>query len=294
MELGRIGTAMVTPFDAQGQINEGLTHRLVEHLITNGTDSLIINGTTGESPTVTREEKLQMLRWVKDAAKGRVPIIAGTGSYNTAESIEMTKEAEELGVDGVMLVVPYYNKPNQPAMYRHFSTIAEETNLPVLLYNIPGRSGVNMTAETTIALSKVSNIRAVKEASGDIEQMAMIVEGAAKGFSVYSGDDGMTLPLLSIGGKGVISVASHVLGNEMQQMMQAFEQGEFATAAQMHRRLLPAFKALFSEPNPVPLKHVLNRQSIEVGSVRLPLIPLEADHASFDASWDRYMMKIQE
>lgn len=294
MELGRIGTAMVTPFDAQGQINEGLTHRLVEHLITNGTDSLIINGTTGESPTVTREEKLQMLRWVKDAAKGRVPIIAGTGSYNTAESIEMTKEAEELGVDGVMLVVPYYNKPNQPAMYRHFSTIAEETNLPVLLYNIPGRSGVNMTAETTIALSKVSNIRAVKEASGDIEQMAMIVEGAAEGFSVYSGDDGMTLPLLSIGGKGVISVASHVLGNEMQQMMQAFEQGEFATAAQMHRRLLPAFKALFSEPNPVPLKHVLNRQAIEVGSVRLPLIPLEADHASFDASWDRYMMKIQE
>lgn len=294
MELGRIGTAMVTPFDAQGQIDEGLTHRLVEHLITNGTDSLIINGTTGESPTVTREEKLQMLRWVKDAAKGRVPIIAGTGSYNTAESIEMTKEAEELGVDGVMLVVPYYNKPNQSAMYCHFSTIAEETDLPILLYNIPGRSGVNMTAETTIALSKVSNIRAVKEASGDIEQMAMIVEGAAEGFSVYSGDDGMTLPLLSIGGKGVISVASHVLGNEMQQMMQAFERGELATAAQMHRRLLPAFKALFSEPNPVPLKHVLNRQAIEVGSVRLPLIPLEADHASFDSSWDQYMMKIQE
>lgn len=294
MELGRIGTAMVTPFDEQGQIDEGLTHRLVEHLITNGTDSLIINGTTGESPTVTREEKLQMLRWVKDAAKGRVPIIAGTGSYNTAESIEMTKEAEELGVDGVMLVVPYYNKPNQSAMYRHFSTIAEETDLPILLYNIPGRSGVNMTAETTIALSKVSNIRAVKEASGDIEQMAMIVEGAAEGFSVYSGDDGMTLPLLSIGGKGVISVASHVLGNEMQQMMQAFERGELATAAQMHRRLLPAFKALFSEPNPVPLKHVLNRQAIAVGSVRLPLIPLEADHASFDSSWDQYMMKIQE
>lgn len=294
MELGRIGTAMVTPFDAQGQIDEALTHRLVEHLITNGTDSLIINGTTGESPTVTREEKLQMLRWVKDAAKGRVPIIAGTGSYNTAESIEMTKEAEELGVDGVMLVVPYYNKPNQSAMYRHFSTIAEETDLPILLYNIPGRSGVNMTAETTIALSKVSNIRAVKEASGDIEQMAMIVEGAAEGFSVYSGDDGMTLPLLSIGGKGVISVASHVLGNEMQQMMQAFERGELATAAQMHRRLLPAFKALFSEPNPVPLKHVLNRQAIAVGSVRLPLIPLEADHASFNASWDQYMTKIQE
>ena len=294
MELGRIGTAMVTPFDEQGQIDEGLTHRLVEHLITNGTDSLIINGTTGESPTVTREEKLQMLRWVKDAAKGRVPIIAGTGSYNTAESIEMTKEAEELGVDGVMLVVPYYNKPNQPAMYRHFSTIAEETDLPILLYNIPGRSGVNMTAETTIALSKVSNIRAVKEASGDIEQMAMIVEGAAEGFSVYSGDDGMTLPLLSVGGKGVISVAAHVLGNEMQQMMQAFERGELATAAQMHRRLLPAFKALFSEPNPVPLKHVLNRQAIAVGSVRLPLIPLEADHASFDSSWDQYMMKIQE
>ncbi|MFD0943376.1 4-hydroxy-tetrahydrodipicolinate synthase [Savagea faecisuis] len=294
MELGRIGTAMVTPFDEQGQIDEALTHRLVEHLITNGTDSLIINGTTGESPTVTREEKLQMLRWVKDAAKGRVPIIAGTGSYNTAESIEMTKEAEELGVDGVMLVVPYYNKPNQSAMYRHFSTIAEETDLPILLYNIPGRSGVNMTAETTIALSKVSNIRAVKEASGDIEQMAMIVEGAAEGFSVYSGDDGMTLPLLSIGGKGVISVASHVLGNEMQQMMQAFERGELATAAQMHRRLLPAFKALFSEPNPVPLKHVLNRQAIAVGSVRLPLIPLEADHASFDSSWDQYMMKIQE
>lgn len=276
---------MVTPFNEQGEIDEGLTKALVNHLVDHGTDTIVVNGTTGESPTVTREEKRQMLAWVLEEAAGRVKVIAGTGTNNTYESIELTKEAEEVGVDGVMLVTPYYNKPNQEALYAHFSAIAKETTLPILLYNIPGRSVINMTAETTIRLAKdFANIQGVKEASGDLEQMAAIIHGTDESFAVYSGDDGLTLPLLAIGGTGIISVSSHVVGLEMKQMIQAYKNGDVARASKMHLALLPLFQALFKEPNPVPLKYALNQQGIEVGDVRLPLVELQ-DKKSFDEAW---------
>lgn len=288
MDLGRIGTAMVTPFNERGEIDEQRTRILVNALIANGTDTIIVNGTTGESPTVTEEEKMQMLRWTIEEAAGRVKVVAGTGTNNTKESIEQTKAVESLGVDGVMLVTPYYNKPNQAALYAHFEAIAKETSLPILLYNIPGRSVVNMTAETTLQLaSDFQNIQGIKEASGNLEQMAQIIREAPEGFSVYSGDDSLTLPLLAIGGAGIISVSSHVVGSEMKQMIEAFERGDVQTAAKMHQTLLPVFQALFAEPNPVPLKTVLNAKGIEVGEVRLPLVALQNEEALNDV-WNRW------
>lgn len=288
MDLGRIGTAMVTPFNERGEIDEQRTRILVNALIANGTDTIIVNGTTGESPTVTEEEKMQMLRWTIEEAAGRVKVVAGTGTNNTKESIEQTKAVESLGVDGVMLVTPYYNKPNQAALYAHFEAIAKETSLPILLYNIPGRSVVNMTAETTLQLaSDFQNIQGIKEASGNLEQMAQIIREAPEGFSVYSGDDSLTLPLLAIGGAGIISVSSHVVGSEMKQMIEAFERGDVQTAAKMHQTLLPVFQALFAEPNPVPLKAVLNAKGIEVGEVRLPLVALQNEEALNDV-WNRW------
>lgn len=275
MELGRIATAMVTPFTKAGTIDFEKTEKLIEHLIANGTNSLVVSGTTGESPTLTWEEIEELIAFTVKQVNGRIPVIAGTGSNCTQTSIDATKRMETYGVDGVMLVTPYYNKPDQKGMYKHFSTIAKATALPILLYNIPGRSVVNMLPETTIALSKIDNIVAIKEASGDLEQMAAIIEGTADDFKVYSGDDGLTLPLLSIGGDGIVSVSSHIVGNEMQQMIAAYEEGRVNEAAKMHRKLLPVYSALFSAPNPVPLKYALNEMGIEVGGVRLPLVDLE-------------------
>lgn len=275
MELGRIATAMVTPFSAAGTIDYEKTEGLIEHLIENGTDSIVVSGTTGESPTLTWEEIEELVTFTVKQVNGRIPVIAGTGSNCTQTSIEATKRVEKCGVDGVMLVTPYYNKPDQKGMYVHFSTIAKETTLPILLYNIPGRSVVNMLPETIIALSKIDNIVAVKEASGDLEQMAAIIEGTADDFKVYSGDDGLTLPLLAIGGDGIISVSSHIVGNEMQTMIAAFEEGRTKEAAKMHRTLLPFFDAMFSSPNPVPLKYALKEIGIDTGSVRLPLVELD-------------------
>lgn len=288
MDLGQISTAMVTPFSAKGAIDYERAEKLIEHLIANGSNSLVVNGTTGESPTVTNDEKEELLGFTIRQVAKRVPVIAGTGTNNTAESVMMTKAAEKLGADGIMLVTPYYNKPDQKSMYAHFSHIANETSLPVLLYNIPGRSVVNMLPETIIALSKVSNIRAVKEASGNLEQMAEIISGTDSRFSVYSGDDALTLPLLAIGGKGVVSVAAHVVGNEMQQMIRAFKEGRTDEAATMHRTLLPLFKAIFSAPNPVPVKYALGKKRIDVGGVRLPLTNFDDGQDAFDEVWNAF------
>ena len=288
MELGRISTAMVTPFSSTGAIDFEKTTALIEHLIANGTDSLVVCGTTGESPALTSKEKEELLIFTIETVNKRIPVIAGTGSNATAESIESTIMAERTGVDGIMLVTPYYNKPDQKGLYAHFSTIAEKTSLPVLLYNIPGRSVINMTSETTIALSKVKNIRAVKEASGDLEQMATIIEGTDSEFKVYSGDDGLTLPLLAIGGHGVVSVASHIVGNEMQRMITAFNEGRTKEAACMHRALLPLFKELFTAPNPVPVKYGLQKYNIDTGGVRLPLIGYNEENKAFDKVWEKF------
>ncbi|HLR40566.1 MAG TPA: 4-hydroxy-tetrahydrodipicolinate synthase [Virgibacillus sp.] len=274
MNFGNVLTAMVTPFDDHGHLDLERTATLVEYLLANGTEGLVVAGTTGESATLTKDEKVKLFNHVVRIVDKRVPVFAGTGTNNTAASIELTKEAEACGVDGIMLVTPYYNKPSQRGLYEHFSAIAQKTVLPIMLYNIPGRSVVNMSAETIIHLSTIENIVSVKEASGDLEQVAQIIENTGAGFSVYAGDDGMTLPMLSIGADGVVSVASHVAGNEMNAMVLDFKKGNIKDAASTHRKLLPVMKGLFTSPSPTPVKAVLEMKGIQVGGVRLPLIAL--------------------
>jgi 4-hydroxy-tetrahydrodipicolinate synthase len=274
IQFGKIVTAMVTPFDHKGNIDFAKTTKLVNYLLENGTDSIVVAGTTGESPTLTTEEKVALFRHVVSVVNGRVPVIAGTGSNNTHASIELTKKAEEAGVDAVMLVAPYYNKPNQEGLYQHFKAIAESTSLPVMLYNIPGRSVVNISVDTVVRLSEIPNIVAIKDASGNLDTMTEMIARTREDFLLYSGDDNITLPVLAIGGAGVVSVASHIIGNEMQQMIAAFEAGELAKAAKLHQKLLPIMKGLFAAPNPVPVKTALQLKGLDVGSVRLPLVPL--------------------
>jgi len=274
MNFGQVLTAMVTPFDQNGEIDFNATKTLVEHLITNGTDGLVVAGTTGESPTLTTEEKIELFKCVVEAAAGRVHVIAGTGSNNTQASISLTKLAEETGVDGIMLVAPYYNKPSQEGLYQHFKTIAESTSLPVMLYNIPGRSIVNISVETVVRLSEIPNVVSIKEASGNLDAMAEIISKTPSDFTLYSGDDGLTIPVLAIGGAGVISVASHIIGNDMQEMINAFKNGDVQKAAATHRNLLPIMRALFIAPSPSPVKAALNLNGIQVGGVRLPMVPL--------------------
>lgn len=274
MIFGRLATAMVTPFDSKGNIDFQKTTTLVNYLINNGTDSIVVSGTTGESPTLTTEEKIALLQHVVKVVDKRIPVIMGTGSNNTQASIELTKKAEQNGADAIMLVAPYYNKTNQEGLFQHFKAIAESTTLPIMLYNIPGRASVNIAPETVIRLSQVPNIVAVKEASGDLNAMTQIIAQTDDDFVLYSGDDGLTLPVLSIGGVGVVSVASHVIGNEMQQMIDAFFKGNFREAAKQHQQLLPIIKGLFAAPSPAPVKTALQLSGMDVGSVRLPMVPL--------------------
>jgi len=282
MDFGKVLTAMVTPFDEKGNISEERLQNLVEHLVENATDTIVVAGTTGESPTLSKEEKLYLFEKTAQFAKGRVKIIANAGSNNTKESIEFVQAIEKLhGVDGIMLVNPYYNKPSQEGLYQHFKSIAESTELPVMLYNIPGRTAVNLNAETTIRLSAVNNIVAVKESSGDLSQIAKVIEHTSEEFAVYSGDDNLTLPILSVGGKGVVSVASHIVGKEMKEMINAYENGDGKKAARIHRRLLPFFEGIFFTTNPVPIKAVLDQKGIDVGSVRLPLVPLTEEEKGY-------------
>lgn len=280
IQFGRVSTAMVTPFDRKGHIDFSKTTQLINHLIENGTESLIVAGTTGESPTLSKEEKLALFQHVVKVVDKRIPVVAGTGSNNTYASIELTKKAEQIGVEGIMAVAPYYNKPNQEGLYQHFKSIAENTKLPVMVYNIPGRSAVNIMPETIIRLSKIQNIVAVKEASGDLNAMAKIIAGTGEDFLLYSGDDALTIPVLAIGGEGIVSVASHVIGNEMQAMIQAFLNGENQKAASIHRELLPIMEGLFAAPSPAPVKTALQLKGLNVGSVRLPLVPLSEQERS--------------
>lgn len=282
MDLGKVITAMVTPIHPdKNKVCKKRIHHLVNHLIENGSDGLVIAGTTGESPTLSHDEKIKLFRQVIETNDGRAKLIAGTGSNNTAETIEFTKEVAELGgIDAVLIVAPYYNKPNQDGLYAHFAAVAEASSLPVVIYNIPGRSVVNIEPETIIRLAKLPNIIGVKESSGDLENISKIIADTSDDFLVYSGDDSLTLPILSVGGDGVISVASHIVGNEMQEMIQAFEKGEVAKAASIHRKLLPLMNGLFAVPNPAPTKYLLNQQGLSVGPVRLPLVDLNAEQGT--------------
>lgn len=280
VQFGRISTAMVTPFDHKGHIDFAKTTQLVNHLIDNGTDSLVVAGTTGESPTLSKEEKIALFQHVVKVVDKRIPVIAGTGSNNTYATIELTKKAEQLGVDAIMIVAPYYNKPNQEGLYQHFKAAAEATSLPVMVYNIPGRSVVNILPETIIKLAEIPNIVAVKEASGDLNAMTKIIAETPEDFLLYSGDDGLTLPVLAIGGAGIVSVASHVIGNEMQALVDAFLSGRNADAAKLHQRLLPMMQGLFAAPSPAPVKTALQLKGLDVGSVRLPMVPLTEQERS--------------
>lgn len=293
MNFGRIGTAMITPFTEDNQINYPELERIINYLIDNGTDFIVACGTTSENPTMSTEEKMEVVRFTVEKAAGRVPVVAGTGDNETAYSIMMTHKAEENGADGIMLVTPYYNKPNQRGIYAHFETIAKETKLPIMLYNVPGRTGANVLAETTIALSKeVPNITCIKEASGNLDQMGDIIENMADDFIVYSGDDGLTLPLLAVGGHGIVSVASHIVGNDMQLMIKAFEEGNLELAAKIHRALLPLVRALFAQPNPSPVKYAMSKLGFDTAAVRMPMMEmLPEEKTAFDAIWEAYLEK---
>ncbi|MFG6148860.1 4-hydroxy-tetrahydrodipicolinate synthase [Halobacillus sp. B23F22_1] len=277
MDFGKVLTAMVTPFDSHGNLDLNKTSALVEYLFEHGTDGLVIAGTTGESPTLTTEEKVALWEHVVKIVNGRVPVIAGTGSNNTQSSIALSKKAVDTGVDAVMLVTPYYNKPNQRGLYEHFKTIADSVTVPVMLYNIPGRSAVRIDVDTIVELSKVSNIVSVKEATGDLDSMARIIEETGEDFSLYSGDDNLTLPVYAIGGDGIISVSSHIVGNEMQEMLRLYDEGKGREAAALHRKLLPILKGMFMAPSPTPVKTALQIKGLDTGGVRLPLVPLTAE-----------------
>ncbi len=280
MEIGRLLTAMVTPFDSEGQIDYEQAARLARALLDSGSDGLVVGATTGEAPTLSHDEKLRLFAAVKEAVDGRGAVLAGCGTNNTAASIEISQEAERTGVDGVLLTVPYYNKPTQEGLYRHFEAIARATSLPCVLYNIPSRTGVNMTAETTLRLSRVPNIVGIKEASGDLVQIARIIEDAGQEFRVWSGDDAMTLPILAVGGYGVIAVVSHLMGVQMHQMIDDYLAGRTAEAARAHRRLLPLMQTLMTAAsNPAPVKYALNQAGFPVGPPRLPLVEPEGEAA---------------
>ena len=270
--FGRLLTAMVTPLNKEGAVDWGQAKKLALALLNSGTEGILVSGTTGESPTLAQDEKLRLFQEIKQAVGDRGTVIAGTGNYNTAESLELTREAERIGVDGCLLVVPYYNKPTQEGLYQHFKTIAEGTSLPCIVNNVPSRTVTNLSAETTIRLSRVDNIIGIKEASGNMEQVAKIIDDTGEDFLVWSGNDSDTFPILALGGYGAISVASHLVGNQIKEMIHSFTSGEVAEAARLHRRLLPLFKVLFIVSNPTPLKYALNGVGFRVGKPRLPLV----------------------
>jgi len=276
-KFGRLITAMVTPFNDQMEVDYQRAEELAEHLAANGSQSIVVAGTTGESPTLSVEEKEKLFQTVVQAVKGKASVIAGSGSNSTEQSIEITRRAEAAGVDGVMLVVPYYNKPPQEGLYLHFKKIAESTGLPVMLYNVPGRTSVNLSAQITIRLAQMDNVFAIKEASGDLEQISQIINETPEGFSVYSGDDSMTLPMMSIGGYGVVSVAGHIIGEKIKDMIDAFASGNVGQAAALHSQLMPIFKGMFISTNPIPVKTSLNLLGKNVGPVRLPLIEMTVE-----------------
>lgn len=272
VDFGRVLTAMVTPFGKDLAVDYQQARKLARYLVQSGSDGLVVCGTTGESPTLTREEKIELFRVVVEEVGGQATVIAGTGSYNTAESITLTQMAEKVGVDGVMLVAPYYNKPSQDGLYEHFKAVASNTNLPVMLYNIPGRTGVNILPATVVRLAQIENIVAIKEASGNLDQVSELRRSLPDDFAIYSGDDSLTLPMMALGARGVVSVCSHVVGPRIKEMVNAFTAGNTTLATQIHLELFPLFKTMFITTNPVPVKTALNLLGYQVGAPRLPLV----------------------
>jgi 4-hydroxy-tetrahydrodipicolinate synthase len=271
--FGRVITAMVTPFTPEGQVDYEMAARLADHLVENGSEGLAICGTTGESPALTWDEEYQLFQAVLQSVGDRASVLAGTGSNSTREAISATAKAAKLGVHGSLQVCPYYNKPPQEGLYQHFKAIAESTDIPLILYNIPARTGVNLLPETVARLAEIPSIIGVKEATGSIEQASAVRELTSPDFLIYAGDDALTLPLLSVGAHGIISVASHLVGPQVQQMVKAFITGNVREAQTIHQSLLPLFRALFLTTNPIPVKCALELMGWPVGKPRLPLVP---------------------
>ena len=271
--FGRVLTAMVTPFHEDRSVNYQAAADLARHLVANGSDGLVIAGTTGESPTLTLQEELKLFSTVLDAVGDKANVVAGTGSNDTATAIAHTREAEKLGVHGSLQVGPYYNKPSQEGYYQHFKAIAESTSLPLILYNIPGRTASNIMPATIARLAQIPNIVAVKESTGMMDQVSEIARTTPEDFLIYSGDDSLTLPIMALGGAGIISVAAHVAGKEIQQMTTAFFDGNLKGAREIHLRLMPLFKSLFVTTNPILVKTAVNLLGFAAGPLRLPLTP---------------------
>ena len=291
-DIGRLLTAMVTPFDGRG-VNYKQARRLARALVDSGSDGVIVAGTTGESPTLTPKEQARLFAEVREALEGRGCVVAGAGSNSTREALKYTKDAEEAGADAVLQVVPYYNKPTQEGLYDHFRAIAESTSLPCILYNVPSRTITNLSAETTIRLSQIPNVVGVKEASADFDQIGTIIRDSRPGFRVWSGNDADTFHILCMGGYGVISVASHLVGRQIKDMIQMLLDGSLEGSAREHLRLLPLFKGIFVVANPIPIRYGVNRAGLRVGSPRLPLTePDEKTAAFLDDLFDGYSMDL--
>lgn len=290
LRFGRLLTAMVTPFDSNLELDLDRAQELAIRLLDEGSDALVVCGTTGESPTVFYPQKMDLFRAVIEAVDGRAPVIANAGDNCTPDSVHFARDVATLGVDGIMTVVPYYNKPPQEGLYRHFSAIADAVDVPIVLYNIPGRCAINMTAETTLRLAHDhDNIIAIKEASGDLTQVANIIDDAPSGFEVFAGDDALTLPMLGLGASGVISTIGNIASDRMSRMIKAFIEGDHTTALATHLGLLPLMKELFVTSNPIMVKEALKLLGFPVGGVRLPLVDATPEQS---ADLERVMRRV--
>ncbi|MCH8224148.1 MAG: 4-hydroxy-tetrahydrodipicolinate synthase [Chloroflexi bacterium] len=288
-EIGRLLTAMITPFTEDGDVDYGQARKLAKGLLESGNDGLVIGGTTGEAPSMSDEEKLRLFAEVKEEVGDRGAIVAGTTDNNYRKSVQLSKEAEAVGVDALLLTVPAYNKPPQEGMYQYFKGIAEATSLPGILYNVPSRTAVNMDAATTLRLAQIDNIVGVKEASSDADQITRVIDGAPDGFNVWSGNDNETFSIMCTGGYGVVSVAGNIIANQIKVMMGMVLEGDIESAAAEHRRLLPIFNALFWVTNPIPIRHAVNRAGFRAGPPRLPMVePDESFTSKFNPVMDAY------
>lgn len=276
-QFGSVLTAMVTPFD-DDKIDYKATERIIQHLIETNTDTIVVSGTTGESPTLSTDEKLDLLKFTKDKAGKKAKVIFGAGSNDTEKSVKLAKKAEKAGADGLLIVAPYYNKPSQEGIIAHIKAINDKTDLPIIVYNIPGRTGVNIQPKTMVKIIETcKNVHAIKDSTGDVDQMASLARLCSDPFRLYSGDDNLTLPFMSVGACGVVSVASHVIGKEISAMIKLFSEGEIREARALHYKYLPLFKGLFIAPNPTCVKYVLSLMGLCNESLRLPLVPLDAE-----------------
>ncbi|MDR3270813.1 MAG: 4-hydroxy-tetrahydrodipicolinate synthase [Peptococcaceae bacterium] len=281
MGLGRVLTAMLTPMNELLEVDYDGVRLLAKHLVRHGSEGIVVCGTTGESPTLSVEEKLRLFEVVKDAVGSQANIFAGVGSNTTADSITLAKQAEKIGVDGVMAVVPYYNKPSQEGMIQHFAAIAKSISLPVMMYNVPGRTSVNMLPKTVQRLAEIENIVALKESCGNMDQISELKRLLPRDFIIYSGDDSMTLPMLSVGCDGIVSVAAHVIGDEIKLMVDAWFAGDVPAATAWHLKLFPMFKGIFVTTNPIPIKALAELENLPAGGLRLPLVRASRDEIDF-------------